>query len=149
MKVMDHVVNQKCSVARASEVLGAKWVPLILREALHGRTRFAEFREIGIATDMLTDRLNLMVESGLLARQPYRDASGRERQEYVPTPAAVDAIKVLAALSEWSDTYQPLPKGPHVRYVHTDTGSPVRLAFVDSSGHEVSATDVVAVRGTS
>jgi len=62
-----------CSIARSLEVLGERWTFLILREALSGATRFAQFREaLGIAPDVLTDRLSTLVEYGVLAASRTR-----------------------------------------------------------------------------
>ena len=79
---------ERCSIARSLEVLGQKWSLLIVREAMWGRTRFAEFRaRLGVAPDVLTDRLGRLVDAGILERSPYRDDGEREREEYVLTHA--------------------------------------------------------------
>jgi DNA-binding HxlR family transcriptional regulator len=61
-----------CPIARSLERVGEWWSILILRDAFAGMTRFEEFREsLGIAPNMLTRRLNALVEAGLLERQRY------------------------------------------------------------------------------
>ena len=61
--------DTRCSIARSLEILGQKWTLLIVREAMWGRTRYAEFRSrLGIAPDVLSDRLNTLVEHGILRR---------------------------------------------------------------------------------
>ncbi len=88
---MEHSTNastERCSIARSLEVVGQKWSLLILREAFWGRTRFAEFRaRLGVAPDVLTDRLGRLVDAGILQRRPYREDGEREREEYVLTEA--------------------------------------------------------------
>ncbi|KRE30392.1 helix-turn-helix domain-containing protein [Agromyces sp. Soil535] len=140
---------ERCSIARSLEVLGQKWSVLVLREAiLRGRTRFAEFRaELGVAPDVLTDRLARLVEAGILERRPYREAGERERVEYVLTEAGWALKPVLAAISAWGDEYRPSGFGPAAIYTERETGAPVRLAFLDGEGGELDPEDVVAVPG--
>ena len=99
---------ERCSIARSLEVLGQKWSLLIVREAMWGRTRFAEFRaRLGVAPDVLTDRLGRLVDAGILERRPYREDGEREREEYVLTDAGRALLPVLAAMSAWGDEYRP------------------------------------------
>ena len=71
---MAKVPDSRCSIARTLGVLGERWTFLILREAFLGATRFAEFRDrLGIAPDVLSDRLGTLTEYGVLAREPYQD----------------------------------------------------------------------------
>lgn len=142
------VTPQRCSIARSLEVLGLKWSLLIVREAFRGSTRFAEFRAaLGVAPDVLTDRLARLVEAGILERRPYREAGEREREEYVLTEAGRGLRPVLAAISAWGDEYRPSGFGPAAVYTDRDTGSPLRLAFLDADGIEHGLDDVVAVPG--
>lgn len=67
-----------CSIARSLGVLGERWTFLILREAFLGATRFAEFRDrLGVAPDVLSDRLGTLVAAGVLAREPYQEPGAR------------------------------------------------------------------------
>jgi DNA-binding HxlR family transcriptional regulator len=100
-----------CSIARSLEVLGERWTFLVLREALSGATRFAQFREaLGIAPDVLTDRLSTLVEYGVLAREPYQEPGRRSRFAYRLTTAGRELLVVLGALQQWGDEH--LPQGP-------------------------------------
>ena len=73
-----------CPIARSLERVGEWWSILILRDALHGMTRFDEFQKsLGIAPNMLTRRLNALVEAGLLERRRYSEQPPRD--EYVLT----------------------------------------------------------------
>ncbi|WP_395244084.1 winged helix-turn-helix transcriptional regulator [Agromyces sp. MMS24-K17] len=140
--------DERCSIARSLDVLGQKWSLLIVREAFRGHTRFAEFRtELGVAPDVLTDRLGRLVDAGVLERRPYREAGEREREEYVLTDVGRALRPVLAAITEWGDHHRPSGHGPASVYTSRDTGRPVHLAFLDDAGNRVDAADVVSVRG--
>jgi DNA-binding HxlR family transcriptional regulator len=70
---MGKVPESACSIERSLGVLGERWTFLILREAFWGATKFAEFRDrLGIAPDVLSDRLSTLVEYGVLEREPYQ-----------------------------------------------------------------------------
>ena len=145
---MPTAVNSRCSIARSLEVLGQRWSLLIVREALFGRTRFSEFRErLGVAPDVLTDRLARLVDAGILDRRSYREDGARERHEYVLTDTGQSLRPVLAALAEWGDEHRPTGYGPAVRYVETATGKPVHLAFLTSDGRPVADDEVSTIRG--
>lgn len=141
-------VDTRCSIARSLEVLGQKWSLLIVREALAGRTRYAEFRaRLGIAPDVLSDRLSTLVEHGILERRAYREAGERERDEYVLTDAGRDLTPVLVAMLDWGDEHRPTGFGPAALHVEAATGEPVRMAFVTGDGREVAPRDVALTRG--
>ena len=139
---------ERCSIARSLEVLGQKWSLLIVREAMWGRTRFAEFRaRLGVAPDVLTDRLGRLVDAGILERRPYREDGEREREEYVLTDAGRALLPVLAAMSAWGDEYRPSGFGPAALYTDSESGTPLRLAFVDADGVERDTAGVTVIRG--
>ena len=72
--------EEACSIARTLGVVGERWTFLILREAFLGATRFAEFRDrLGVAPDVLSDRLATLVEYGVMAREPYREPARSKR----------------------------------------------------------------------
>ncbi|WP_093867797.1 helix-turn-helix domain-containing protein [Streptomyces sp. KS_5] len=122
--------NKYCSIARSLEVVGQKWNLLILRQALWGHTRFAQFRKIGVPSDVLTARLASLVEDGLLERRPYREPGERVRDEYLLTDAGRDLLPVLAAFAAWGDKHRPTGLGPAAVFVDETTNRPVTLAFV-------------------
>ena len=112
--------DQNCSIARALEVIGERWTLLVMREVLLGRRRFAELqRNTGIAKNILSDRLQTLVEQGVLERRQYSDSP--EAHEYWPTAKGVDVAPVLVALLQWGDTYA-APDGPPRVYVHSACG---------------------------
>ena len=90
-------VNMQCPIARSLERVGEWWSILILRDAFHGLTRFDAFQKsLGIAPNMLTRRLNTLVEAGLFERRRYSDRPPRD--EYVLTDAGRDFRPVLQAM---------------------------------------------------
>src|SRR5499426_398833 len=93
-----------CPIARSLERVGEWWSILILRDALHGLTRFDEFQQsLGIAPNMLTRRLAALVKAGLLERRRY--SQHPPRYEYVPTERGRDFRPVLIALLAWGNKY--------------------------------------------
>ena len=136
----------RCSIARSLEVLGEKWTLLVVREALRGRTRFTQFREeLGMAPDVLSDRLATLVEFGVMERQPYRVDGGREREEYVLTTAGEDLMVVLGALNAWGDRHRPASTGPATTFVEAATGEPVVVRFLGGDGRELAPAEVSVV----
>ena len=110
--------HMDCPIARSLERVGEWWSILILRDALHGLTRFDEFQKsLGIAPNMLTRRLNALVESGLLERRRYSEHP--ERFEYVLTEKGRDLQPVMLALLAWGDRYT-AEQGPPLETVHGD-----------------------------
>jgi DNA-binding HxlR family transcriptional regulator len=136
-----------CSIARSLTVLGERWTFLILREALGGATRFAQFRDaLGIAPDVLADRLATLVEYGVLTREPYQEPGRRVRYGYQLTPAGRELQVVLGALQQWGDAHLPRPEGPTLLRRQRGTGRPLHVAYVDDDGREIAPADVAFVR---
>lgn len=137
------LVNQRCSIARSLVVLGEKWTLLVVRDVRLGHTRFSDIRSrLGVAPDVLADRLGKLVDLGVLERRAYRQDGAREREEYVLTPAGEDLAPVLAGLHQWGTRHLPTDLSPASRYVEAATGRPLHVAFVDDDGRSV---DIAAV----
>ena len=132
-----------CSIARALDLVGDRWALLILREAHRGFTRFADFREVlGIAPNILANRLAALVEAGVLEKHEYRAEGERTRSSYHLTPAGVDLKIVLAALQQWGEVHVPRADGPTVLRRNTRTGGLATVGFLDENGEPVPAEDV-------
>ena len=132
-----------CSIARSLEVVGARWTLLILREAFAGRTRFAEFRTaLGIAPDVLSERLATLVEYGVLRKEPYQEPGTRARYSYHLTDTGRELWVVLGALQQWGDDHLPRTVGPTVERRSRSSQLPLRVGFVDPNGAEVDLDDV-------
>lgn len=126
--------NAKCSIARSLSVLGERWTFLILQEAVFGVTRFAQFRDIlGVAPDILADRLNTLVEAGVLSREPYQEPGRRVRHDYRLTPDGEELRIVLGSLQQWRDSHIPPPGGPTVARQAQSTGRPLHVTWATST----------------
>jgi DNA-binding HxlR family transcriptional regulator len=146
MQAAGKVPDSTCSIARSLGVLGERWTFLILREAFLGATRFAEFRDgLGVASDVLSDRLGTLVEFGVLAREPYQEPGARSRFAYRLTPAGRELHVVLGALQQWGDEHLPHPDGPSMLRRVRGTGRPAHVGFIDEDGREVATTDVAVI----
>jgi DNA-binding HxlR family transcriptional regulator len=112
-----------CPIGRAVDVLGDRWSLLILRNATVGVTRFDQFRAgLGIADNILSNRLNRLVESGLLTKVPYRD-EGRTRHEYRLTNAGADLLPILHALAQWGQQHtSPAEPAEPMQVIHLACG---------------------------
>ena len=128
--------DMQCPIARSLERVGEWWSILILREAGYGTTRFDDFqRRLEIAPNMLTRRLNALVEEGLLARRQYSDRP--PRFEYVLTDAGRDFRPVLWALLAWGNRHF-APEGISAQLIDRQTGQVVEPVVVDAvTGHDL------------
>jgi DNA-binding HxlR family transcriptional regulator len=119
--------GQNCSIARALEVVGERWTLLIIRDVLLGLRRFDELQEsLGIARNVLTDRLNRLVDEGVLERVLYSERP--KRYEYQVTKKGLDLNVALTALRQWGDEYLS-KKPPHLQLRKVDK-TPVVAAIV-------------------
>ena len=141
------VLDPNCSIARSLGVLGERWTFLIVREAMDGVTRFAQFRDaLGIAPDILADRLATLVEYGVMSRAPYQEPGSRTRYAYTLTPAGKELHVALGLLQQWGDAHLPRPAGPTIERRTRKTNRPVHVGFVDDRGREVAANEVATIR---
>ena len=115
--------NQICSIARSLELVGERWTLLILRDAFLGIRRFDDFqRDLGIARNVLADRLDRLVDEGILERRRYQERP--ERFEYRLTATGRDLWPVLHALATWGDRHA-APDGPPRLFRHRGCGGEV------------------------
>lgn len=130
----------RCPIARSLEVLGDRWTLMIVRDALLGATRFSQFRDsLGIPRDVLTTRLQTLVDGGVLERSTYRAEGERPRDEYLLTDAGRDLIVVIGALGDWAGRHRPVSERPLVSVADATTGHPASVTFVDAAGRAVHA----------
>ena len=108
--------GQNCSIARALEDVGERWTLLIVRELLRRPHRFAELeRRLGVAKNVLSNRLDKLVEREIVEKVPYTDA--RDWNNYRLTRKGKDLFPVISALMAWGDKYE-APNGPPVVFEH-------------------------------
>jgi DNA-binding HxlR family transcriptional regulator len=138
--------KQVCSVARALEVVGERWTMLIVRDAFLGLRRFDEFqRSLGVARNVLSDRLDRLVDEGIFERRLYREHP--PRYEYRLTDRGRDLYPVVFGLMRWGDKHA-APNGPPRVLRHRDCGGPIDDHMVcEKCGAALSVRDVETLRG--
>lgn len=93
-----------CSVLKAVSVVGDFWTLGILRCTLFGLRRFGEFeRELGVASNVLADRLAGLTDAGLLTRSAYQDNPAR--YEYTLSQSGRELVPLLLLLKAWGDRH--------------------------------------------
>ena len=136
--------GQNCSIARALEIVGERWTLLIVRDAFLGLSRFEQFQaSLGIARNVLTDRLTRLVEEGILERVRYSERP--ERYEYRLTRKGRDLQIALAGLSQWGDKYLS-DKPPRITRRKSDK-RPVVAALVPKGAKVLRADEIESVPG--
>jgi DNA-binding HxlR family transcriptional regulator len=114
--------TSRCSIARALSVVGDRWTLLILREAFLGSTRFAEFHDnTGAARHIVAERLQRLVEHGVVDRRPYQDRP--PRFEYTLTRKGRDLYPVILALLAWGDRWLLDDSEPTLTLLHEPCGA--------------------------
>lgn len=133
-----------CPIARSLDIIGDWWSLLIVRDALRGITRFGEFQKsLGIAKNMLTTRLKLLVDEGILTLQPASDGSAW--QEYVLTDKGRALQMVLVALSQWGNEFLFAENEFGTVLVDTEKRKPLRkLTLIADDGRELAPEQIVA-----
>ncbi|HEV3123287.1 MAG TPA: helix-turn-helix domain-containing protein [Candidatus Dormibacteraeota bacterium] len=128
--------GMQCSVARTLEIVGEWWTILILRDAFCGVRRFDDFqRRSGIARNILTDRLQTLVDSGILERRRYQERP--ERFEYRLTEKGKDLYPVVIGLLRWGDRWATEGEpGPPVVLTHIPCEHDVTPELACSACHE-------------
>jgi DNA-binding HxlR family transcriptional regulator len=113
--------SQTCSVARTLELVGERWTLLIIRDAFLGVRRFGDFAErLGIARNVLQDRLERLVEAGILAKVPYQERP--LRHEYRLTDMGRDLWPSIVALLQFGDQHLVAEAGPPMLLLHRGCG---------------------------
>lgn len=113
--------DMNCTIAQSLEVVGERWSLLVLRESFLGTRRFEDFRErLGIARNILTDRLERLVAGGILERRQYQERP--QRFEYRLTPKGLDLYEVILALKKWGDRWAAGEEGLPLLLRHNGCG---------------------------
>jgi DNA-binding HxlR family transcriptional regulator len=136
-----------CSIARTVDLTGDWWTPLVMREAFYGARRFEQFQsQLGLSRNVLAQRLERLVEEGILKRLPYQERP--LRHEYRLTEKGRDFFTVLAAMMRWGDRWLAGDAGPPIELRDRESGEQVQLEVVDSkTGEPVDIRRVVATPG--
>ena len=139
---VEWVDNDACSVARTLEIIGDRWSILLMREAFLGVRRFEVMqRHLGIARNVLTERLNRLVDHGILRRVQYSERP--PRSEYRLTKPGVELWPTIVALLQWGNRNLPDPQPQAITISHKACGEETTFSLhCDSCGQPVTARDV-------
>jgi DNA-binding HxlR family transcriptional regulator len=138
--------SQICSVAGTLELVGERWTLLIVRDAFMGARRFEDFqRRTGAARNVLSNRLNTLVEEGIFKRVPYQEHP--VRYEYRFTEKGLDLWPVIISLLQFGDRHIYPGRAP-VLLVHKTCGGAVDdHRICETCGAKLGPRDVEARRG--
>lgn len=132
-----------CPVARALDAIGDWWSLLIIRDAFDGMRRFGEFQKnLGVAKNILSERLRTLVAHDILQVEPASDGSAY--QEYILTPKGRALFPVLVALRQWGEAHYYDADEAHSLLTDSKRGQPVRpLEVLAQDGRLLSSEDTV------
>ena len=138
--------DMNCSVAQCLEVVGEWWSMLIVRDLFLGITRFEDFQQrLGISRNILSQRLDHLLERGVIAREPYCEHP--VRYDYRLTDKGKDLWLVLTAMRQWGDRWE-APQGAPLQLVHNGCGHVAQVVGACSEcGEPASRRDMRAVDG--
>lgn len=149
-QALTDAVTGQCAIGRSLGALSDSWSFLLLREAHLGKRTFAQFRDsLGIATDVLSARLDALVEYGILEKIPYQEPGQRTRDGYGLTAAGNELKVVLIAMQQWGEEHLPRDQGSSVVPVTRDGQERVRAGLVKTNGTSEPQENVEFVRATS
>ncbi|MGA8787938.1 MAG: helix-turn-helix domain-containing protein [Paenarthrobacter sp.] len=137
--------DPECPVARAVDLVGDKWTLLIIRDSLDGKRRFSEFeKSLGVAKNILSDRLRLLVERGVLTRIPNERGT---RSEYELTDAGRDLFTLVLSLRQWGERNAFTPGEEHSVLIDPTSGQPVpELRPASDGGKELGPEQTLLVK---
>jgi DNA-binding HxlR family transcriptional regulator len=139
--------DQDCSAAYTLEFVGERWTLLVIRDIFAGFRRFDQIQEdLGIARNVLTTRLQRLVDEGILERRPYSESP--PRYEYFLTEKGIDLWPVLVTMMRWGDRHGDWPDGAPLVILHEDCGGHMDDHFIcERCGERLGARDVYAEPG--
>jgi DNA-binding HxlR family transcriptional regulator len=142
------LLDENCAIARSAGIVGERWVWVILRQAFNGARRFEDFqRGIGLARNVLTERLNWLVQHGILERRRYAEHATRDLNEYRLTAKGRALFPVYVALMQWGNEWTGLA-APPVDLLHKPCGHRVGVRVVCSEcGQDINARETEPVVG--
>jgi len=131
-----------CAVARSLDQIGDWWTLLIVREAFYGTSTFSAFQEnLGIARNILTERLTQLVESGVMDREQTRP--GVDRYAYRLTDKGRGLLPVLVALMQWGDRWVVGAGNEPVQVLDAEARAPIQpIEVTAQTGKPLSIRDL-------
>ncbi|KSV61165.1 MULTISPECIES: helix-turn-helix domain-containing protein [unclassified Sinorhizobium] len=134
-----------CPSARSLDAIGDWWSLLIVRDAFDGLRRFSDFQKsLGIAKNILTERLRTLVDRGILETVPVGEA--KARVEYQLTAMGRDLFPVMVALRQFGERHLFQPGEEHSLLVEKETGLPVKLDIRTQDGRPIEADETVLIK---
>ena len=150
------IAHINCSIAQTLDVVGEWWTLLVVRDIMLGHRRFEAIQaDLGIARNILTDRLNTLVENGIVDRIRYQVSP--DRYEYQLTRRGKDLFPVMIALMNWGDRWIPMPSGQPIRAIHTGCGGDIETRMIcmscgehvaDKAAHAIAGPGATVGKGT-
>ncbi len=136
-----------CSLARTFQIIGEWWTPLVLRDLFVGLARFEDIRrDLGVASNVLAERLTTLTEHGLVERRQYQDNPAR--YEYHLTEKGKELLPAFALLMKWGDKWESAAEGPPALLVHEGCGAVTHaIAVCEHCREELVASEVTAIAG--
>lgn len=133
--------GEPCPVARCVNLIGDRWSLLIVRDAFDGMRRFGDFQKsLGVARNILSDRLKKLVDADVLEMQDASD--GTAYQEYVLTAKGESLFPVVVALRQWGEHNLFESGERHSLLIDKNTGQQIPfMAPVTADGKVLNASD--------
>jgi DNA-binding HxlR family transcriptional regulator len=141
LKSFDHL---NCSLAQTLSVVGEHWTMLIIRDVFFGLRRFEQFQKsLGIARNVLSDRLKKLVEAGILEK-----SEGPGHREYRLTKKGLALQPIMIAMTHWGDEFMPHPDGTRIKFIDRKDGKPIKTSGIYAAdGRKLKPKEVKAKRG--
>jgi DNA-binding HxlR family transcriptional regulator len=132
----------ECSLANTAEMVSDAWTVLILRDAFLGVRRFDDFvKDLGIARNVLSDRLERLVANGLMVTRVYEEHP--PRHEYRLTEEGQDLFDALMTLWSYGERWKPPQQPDRRRVIHLGCGEEAHaVAHCGHCGERLSRRDV-------
>jgi DNA-binding HxlR family transcriptional regulator len=145
--VLGREYDQVCSVARTLEVLGERWTLLIIRDVFNRKRRFEQIQSnLGIARNVLSARLQWLVDEGILEKRAYEHRP--PRFEYFLTEKGLDLWPVMISLVAWGDKHLSDAGGPPIVIRHKECDGPVdSRGICERCGERLGARDAYTEYG--
>lgn len=131
-----------CPIQLTADLLGDKWVLLIIRELFLGNSKFSEFQDnLNISKSVLTTKLKMMENANLIVKKEYREDNKRSRNEYYLSDKGGDLINIMGAILVWGNSNLVNKKEPFLKIVDKKR-NPVKLTFVNNEGNPLHLDDL-------
>lgn len=134
-------MRRDCSISKSMDIFGDRWSILILREMFLGTKRFADFqRNLGIAKNILSNRLQKLEDHGIIAKRPLNAETSWN--DYLPTDAGKDLLTILCAMVQWGDRWVQGPDGPPMDIIDRQTKKPIDSLALARKGKTINGDDI-------